>query len=82
MDVMGPDVRYNENVTLLIIAGGSSRRMGSDKLLLPVPPRGIPLIWHATERLMTMAARTVVVANSIGACEALLDSSLSGRQAR
>ena len=54
--------------------------MGSDKLLLPVPPRGIPLIWHATERLMTMAARTVVVANSTGVCEALLDSSQSGRQ--
>ena len=78
MDVMGPDVRYNENVSLLIIAGGSSCRMGSDKLLLPVPPRGIPLIRHATDRLLTMAARTVVVANSIGVCEALLDSSQSG----
>ncbi len=80
MDVMGPDVRYNENVSLLIIAGGSSCRMGSDKLLLPVPPRGIPLIRHATDRLLTMAARTVVVANSIGVCEALLESSQSGGQ--
>ena len=80
MDVKGPEVRFNENLTLLIIAGGSSRRMGSDKLLLPVPPRGIPLIWHATERLLTMAARTVVVANSIGVCEALRDTGQSGRQ--
>ncbi len=53
-------------VTLLILAGGSSRRMGTDKLLLPVPPVGVPLVRHVAERLLPLAGKVVVVANDPG----------------
>ena len=70
----GPTARTNEKVTLLIIAGGSSRRMGADKLLLPVPPHGIPLVRHAAERLLSLTPKAIIVANNINVCEALQDS--------
>ena len=62
-----------EGPTLLILAGGESRRMGRSKLLLPVPPRGIPLIRRVAERLLPLAARVVVVANDAEVCHALRD---------
>lgn len=52
------------NLTLIINAGGQSRRMGSDKALLPVPPDNIPLIAHIARRLSQLSpARVVVVTN-------------------
>lgn len=54
--------------SVLILAGGSSRRMGTDKLLLPVPPNGIPLVRHVAERLLPLAAKVTVVANDPGIC--------------
>ena len=58
---------------LLILAGGSSRRMGTDKLMLPVPPKGIPLVRHVTERLLPLTAKVTVVANDPGVCAVLQD---------
>ncbi len=57
--------------TLLILAGGSSRRMGTDKLLLPVPPKGIALVCHVAERLLPLAAKVIVVANDPSVCAAV-----------
>ena len=52
------------DLTLIINAGGQSRRMGTDKALLPVPPHGAPLIAHVAARLLPLRpARLVVVTN-------------------
>ncbi|MFN8468075.1 MAG: molybdenum cofactor guanylyltransferase [Caldilineaceae bacterium] len=52
------------NFTLVINAGGQSRRMGTGKALLPVPPHGTPLIAHIAARLVPLGAdRLVVVTN-------------------
>ncbi|HAJ37716.1 MAG TPA: molybdenum cofactor guanylyltransferase [Chloroflexi bacterium] len=51
-------------LSLIINAGGASRRMGRAKALLPVPPGGTPLIAHVAQRLAGLPlARLVVVAN-------------------
>ena len=39
------------DLTLIINAGGQSRRMGTDKALLTVQPHGLPLIAHIAARL-------------------------------
>jgi molybdopterin-guanine dinucleotide biosynthesis protein A len=53
-----------DDLTLLINAGGQSRRMGASKALLPVPPHNTPLIAHVAARLLPLeAARLVVVTN-------------------
>jgi molybdopterin-guanine dinucleotide biosynthesis protein A len=52
------------DLTLVINAGGQSRRMGVSKALLPVPPHNTPLIAHVAARLAALhPARLVVVAN-------------------
>ncbi|MEZ4712629.1 MAG: molybdenum cofactor guanylyltransferase [Caldilineaceae bacterium] len=53
-----------EGLTLIINAGGGSRRMGQPKALLPVPPDDRPLLEHIVHRLQTLApTQTVIVAN-------------------
>ena len=52
------------DLTLIINAGGQSRRMGTDKALLPVPPHAAPLIAHVAARLAPLeVARLLVVTN-------------------
>lgn len=52
------------DLTLIINAGGQSRRMGSSKALLSVPPDDTPLIAHVAARLAPLhSARLVVVTN-------------------
>jgi molybdopterin-guanine dinucleotide biosynthesis protein A len=54
------------DLTLIINAGGQSRRMGTDKALLPVPPHNLPLIAHIAARLAPLSAsHLVVVTNDI-----------------
>lgn len=50
-----------DKLTLVINAGGQSRRMGTAKALLPVPPHGTPLIAHIAARLAPLAADALVV---------------------
>ena len=50
--------------TLIVNAGGSSKRMGSTKALLPVPPAQTPLLVHIIKRLQTVVQPEVwVIAN-------------------
>jgi molybdopterin-guanine dinucleotide biosynthesis protein A len=58
-------------VTLLINAGGKSRRMGEAKALLPVPPGEMPLIRHIGQRLLGLVDAVVVVANDPAICTAV-----------
>jgi molybdopterin-guanine dinucleotide biosynthesis protein A len=50
-----------KNLTLIINAGGQSRRMGTSKALLPVPPRNTPLIAHVAARLAPLQPALLVV---------------------
>jgi len=45
---------------LIVVAGGASRRFGSDKMMLEI--EGRPLFIHSLERLASAAGRTVLVA--------------------
>jgi len=50
--------------------------MGDDKLLLPVPPKGTPLVRHVAELLLPLATRVVVVANDPDVCAAVREIGL------
>jgi molybdopterin-guanine dinucleotide biosynthesis protein A len=50
-----------EKLTIVINAGGRSRRMGTAKALLPVPPQSTPLIAHIAARLAPLDAACLVV---------------------
>lgn len=58
-----------EPLTLLMLAGGRSRRMGQDKLWLLLD--GVPLIERAVRRALPLAAEVLLSANDSPRCEAL-----------
>jgi len=62
--------------SLVINAGGQSRRMGQDKALLPVPDSGQPLLRHIVQRLQSVSLeqRIIVTNNPQLAQLALLDT--------
>ncbi len=72
-----PPERSPEPFTLLINAGGRSRRMGQEKALLPVPgpgddgEPGDPLVRHVARRLHSLTNDLVLVANDPAICAAL-----------
>ncbi len=59
--------------TLLINAGGVSRRMGRPKALLPAPGSGEPLIRHIAALLRPLADDLLVIANDPAIVAALND---------
>ncbi len=53
---------FKTNLSLVIQAGGESRRMGQDKALLPF--RGEPMVERLVRRLGGMAAETIITTNN------------------
>ncbi len=52
------------SITAIILAGGKSRRMGSDKGLVPL--NGKPMVQHVIEKAQSVAGRVMIITNQSG----------------
>jgi molybdenum cofactor cytidylyltransferase len=70
-----PGVAKTPRIAALVLAAGQSRRMGRNKLLLPVD--GMPMVAHTVDALIASAATDIVVVTGHQADE--VRSALAGR---
>ena len=67
-----------EGLTVLILAGGRSSRMGQDKLWVPLGEEGVPLIQLVVARVLPLAGEVIFSANASERFE-VLASQLRGQ---
>ena len=71
---MGRGAVRGQGLAVLILAGGRSRRMGQDKIWLPLGADGVPLIERVVARVRPLAGEFLFSANAPEPFDALVSS--------